>query len=537
VYLAGTFHSIDGASRNALAAVDAVTGALDPSIDVDTNGVIEALLISGSTLYVGGQFSTFGDLSRNGLAAIDLDTGAVDSSFAPSTTGTVFALADSGSELYVGGSFTFIAGAVRLNVAALDPTTGVPDPQFAPFTVEATATSTPFNAPVDALSLSGSRLVIGGAFTDVDGFPRNNIAAVDEITGSIESDFNPDTDAQVYSLAVSPAGLIYAGGGFTSAPRVQRVGLAAVNASTGALLDGFAPPITASATAVEVGDGHLYAATRLTRRGDDVIALDPVTGAQVPNFTVHVSGSISALLYAHGHLYVAGSFGSINGVRRRNLAAVDPATGAVDPAFGAVIGANHDVDSVASALAAQGDELYVGGTFSAVDHRPRSALAAVDAATGRLERFDAELADGYEGPTTVSALQPAGARLYIGGSFSQIGGLPRLDLAAVDSGSGAPDPWFRANTNGPVAALAQVDGALLIGGDFTQIAGHRHRFAAELDLATGDPAAGFQPDPNDEVSALLGAPDLVALGGAFTGLSGVLQQHLAMYPVTASAAP
>jgi len=52
----------------------------------------------------------------------------------------------------------------------------------------------------------------GGAFTSIGGRPRNCIAALDATTGAV-TDWNPDADGVVWSLAAS-ASTIYAGGGF-----------------------------------------------------------------------------------------------------------------------------------------------------------------------------------------------------------------------------------------------------------------------------------------------------------------------------------
>jgi hypothetical protein len=77
-------------------------------------------------------------------------------------------------------------------------------------------------------------------------------------------------------------------------------------------------------------------------------------------------------------LYVAGSFNTVNGVTKRKIASINPATGATVTGFTANAGA------AATALAATNTTLYVGGQFSTVNGAPRVGLAAVNGTTGAL---------------------------------------------------------------------------------------------------------------------------------------------------------
>jgi PKD repeat protein len=75
-------------------------------------------------------------------------------------------------------------------------------------------------------------------------------------------------------------------------------------------------------------------------------------------------------------LYVAGSFNTVNGVSKRKVASINPATGATVAGFTANAGAQ------ATALAATNTTLYVGGQFQTVNGAARVGLAAVNATTG-----------------------------------------------------------------------------------------------------------------------------------------------------------
>ncbi len=130
LYAGGTFTHVGGTARSNLAAIAVSTGqasAWDPSAD----GAVNALALSadGQTIYAGGAFSHMGGSVRSQLAALDAGGGllAWDPDLDNSGTGStappaVDALALSGSTIYVGGVFAHIGGQAHNYLAALDAT-------------------------------------------------------------------------------------------------------------------------------------------------------------------------------------------------------------------------------------------------------------------------------------------------------------------------------------------------------------------------------------------------------------------------------
>ena len=154
-------------------------------------------------------------------------------------------------------------------------------------------------------------------------------------------------------------------------------------------------------------------------------------------------------------------------------------------------------DGVTYAVRVVGATTFVGGKFSQViapdgTARARSNLAAFDTRTGALlDDFRADT----NGP--VRALASDGATLWVGGSYSSIGGVRRYRVAAVDVTSGAVRRAFRANANSNVYALDLRAGRLFLAGSFSTVAGASRGRAAAVDPArAGRPTGGTRgPTP------------------------------------------
>jgi trimeric autotransporter adhesin len=548
LYMGGYFAGIDGTGRNNAAAVNATTGALlnwNPNL----NGPVAALAVSGSTVYIGGQFSgsdsVNGTLTRNYLAAVDNASGAA-TGWNPSPSGDVDAITVSGSTIYVGGYFSSIGGQSRAYAAAVDASgsTDAWDPNP--------------NDPVYALAVSGSTVYLGGIFTQLGASTRETLGAVDGTSG-IATSWDPSPDGDVQSLAVSGT-TVYVGGYFNSIAGGTRNDLAAVNAD--GTLDSFDPELSGDVAAVDailpngsnvIAGGDFSTADGVTRNNAAAInAADGTVTAWNPN----ADSGVNAILTSGNTVYLGGSFGTVNGGTARNYAA------AVDATTGTVNGWNPDANAGVKALAISGNTIYLGGQFTEVGTFDVNYLAAVDATTGApdtswnpdpdgeiealalsgstlyiggsfgtingsLSQFNAAaVSTNGSGAVTawnpdpngyIDAIVPDGATVYLGGDFSTLAGVTsRKSLAAVDSEYGNANSW-NPDTNGSVNAMALSGNTLYVGGSFTTVNGTVDvSNAAAIDATTGI-ATGWNPDPNNQVFAVYAAPDgTIYLGGSFT---------------------
>ncbi len=182
-------------------------------------------------------------------------------------------------------------------------------------------------------------------------------------------------------------------------------------------------------------------------------------------------------------------------------------------------GANGRVTAIARA----GDRVYIGGSFTSVGGQPRGGLAALDAATGQL--VASWRADVTGGPVEALAASPDGGTLYVGGDFTAVGGTARRRLAAVSTAGGAVGPWRPAAAGGMVMALAAGAGRVYAGGRFTSIGGIARPYLAAL--STDGAVLGWDPRADASVRALALDGDRLYAAGDFHNIGGRAQRTIA----------
>ena len=241
VYIGGAFSSMTTITRNRLAAVTP-SGGLSTTFNPNLDNTVNALAVSGTTVYVGGAYgnacgagSSCGDtaVTRSRLAAFGTD-GTLDTTFNPNLNSTVNAMAVSGTTVYVGGTFTSAcstgsscgSSATRQRLAAFG-TDGSINSTFYP------SITTPSSA-VNAIATDGSAIYVGGSFLSVCGTSnssctsataRSRLAAFTS-AGALKT-WNPNANNTVNALAVSGS-TVYVGGSFASIGGATRSGLAAI---------------------------------------------------------------------------------------------------------------------------------------------------------------------------------------------------------------------------------------------------------------------------------------------------------------------
>jgi uncharacterized delta-60 repeat protein len=226
VLIGGDFDQLYGASpRNRIARLN-VDGTLDATFDPGTGAndeVLRLALQSDGKVLIGGRFTEVGGVARNRIARLNAN-GTLDATFDPGTgtNGTPWHLAlQPDGKVLIGGAFTEVNGVARNRIARLNAN-GTLDATFDPGTG---TNGTPWHL---ALQPDG-KVLIGGEFTEVDGVARNRIARLNA-NGTLDTTFNPGAGADyiVNSVSVQPDGKVLIGGWFTQVggeahPRIARL--------------------------------------------------------------------------------------------------------------------------------------------------------------------------------------------------------------------------------------------------------------------------------------------------------------------------
>lgn len=89
LYVAGSFGTVNGVSRKAVARLNPTTGAPIEAFTANGNGKVSELAVTNTTVYAGGRFTSINNVPRGGLAALDAITGEVRSDFVNNITGGI----------------------------------------------------------------------------------------------------------------------------------------------------------------------------------------------------------------------------------------------------------------------------------------------------------------------------------------------------------------------------------------------------------------------------------------------------------------
>ena len=210
--------------------------------------------------------------------------------------------------------------------------------------------------------------------------------------------------------------------------------------------------------------------------------------AGVPTPTWMPNDAVHALATDGTYVYLGGDFTSLHAptgpatATYTRLARINLKTGVADPGWTPTV----DGSVLSLALNSSGTALYLGGTFTTVDGQARANLAAVSTTgSGPVTSFN-------PGPNNrVQAILTDGSELVVGGAFTQIAGLKQPRLAKVMIPSGVLDTTFSPTIDGPVESMAAVPGqsAYAVGGNFATIDGTARNDIAIVTSSAGSPTS------------------------------------------------
>ena len=360
----------------AMASVaDAAVVGSKPIQSWQANGTVRVEVISGNTVYLGGSFTAMlpagstgsGAVTRNGAAAINLDTGALLPWNPNVTGGTVYAIETSGSNVYLGGSFTTVGGATNhKRIVEVDTVNGGIVSGFKP--------PTP-NKTVHGITVNGSNVYIGGAFTTMGGVSHPFVVKANAATGALDTSWAPVVDAEVHAIAVDSTGTrVILGGFFRTLNGASFIGVGAVDDSTGAT-------VSWAWHTADLQTFRPFQILRFTQDGNTLFGAGTGNGGELLKWNIAdgslswvagTNGNVVDMAVLDGIVYFGGHFQGYCGLvpgnnfctvqaTRDKLVALDEGTGALQswhPAVNTTLGVE--------ALAAGDKSLTVGGEFTKV---------------------------------------------------------------------------------------------------------------------------------------------------------------------------
>ncbi len=514
LYLGGRFNAASGQARAHLAAADTASGALLPW-DPDADGFVTDIAIDGPDVVVAGEFSTVGSVASPYLARVV--AGAADSAFLPLADGPVAGVVVDGGRYVVGGEFSTIGGAARSGLAAIDRVTAAAD-----------AWDPAPNGAVSSVAMTpAGEVAVGGSFTAVGGEQKRYAALVDSTTGdALASGFDPG--GPVLAIGVSSSTVLVAGD-FYVYGGVHRQNLAAVDLLSGAAISGFAADTDDAVRRVVIDstNNRLLVGGSFSTVGGvakaHFAAVDPVDGSIDANPVPAFDDTVYAIAVHGTDVYVGGDFTESDGVVRGRLIRFDATTGVVDGSF------TPRPDGQVRDIAPMTNGVMFAGVFGVVDTVNRARVAAVDF-TGALLPFDVGSVYTSHSPAFSVDLSADESMVYVAtGGWKSHGG---NRVRAFDATSGAL-LWDHAG-DGDAQAVFVNQGRVFVGShwDLVTDTGNACRRLCVFDAVTGDQDLSWTAKANSQLGVWVidAAANGLVIGGEFWQVGNVVQPSVAFLP-------
>ena len=536
VYAGGDFTFAGGTRANGIAHWD---GTAWHALGTGVEGVVTAIAVSGTDVYVAGTFFRVGTVPARGVARWDgtawhaLSDGGVTANI----QGTISSLAMIGDNLFVGGAYTIKTAAGTLqHIARWNRTTG------AWSGLDGGLENRFGSTRVNRLAVRDRVLYVGGLFSHAGtlGGIANNVAAWDDSLSrwsALGTTEDNGVNGQVTMLEIFEndvvAGGVFSIAGATRAAHIARWNIAAQQWNTyGAGLS------EEPATAMQTASALLVGAVFTDLAGKDHWVLRRWDGAAWST-PVAANGAVGDMVPVGNDYLMGGGFTSLDGVDFQYLAKLN---GSAWEEFAEPLGAGRFAE--VNAIAVDGDDVYVGGTFATVRGKAMNNIARWNRASNTWTPLGPDTANGVRGD--VYAIRIIGGNVYAAGFFGVAGDVRADNIARFITSENRWEPLRvpsspnRQGTDGAVYSLAW-DAAtpkhLHIGGAFTIAGGDTVMGMTRWDDAaqTWAPMAGGLE--NLYASITVDAMDFdgstLYVGGAFEPLHGSMKTVFARYAANA----
>jgi hypothetical protein len=246
-----------------------------------------------------------------------------------------------------------------------------------------------------------------------------------------------------------------------------------------------------------------------------------------------ISGSVQPYVYRmaiapNGDVYAGGQFASAGGLNATNIARWN---GVAWAPLGLGISASSSANIPIGAMALSGTNLYVGGGFTNAGGLNIKALARWNGASW------SAVGGGVDAPTNtyVGAILVDGSDMYVGGNFTNAGGLQVNRIAKWDGTSwSALGGGLLGNTNATVSAIIKRGSDFYVAGLFTNAGGVAATNIARWDGTNWHSVGnGLNSGTNSgAVYSLAADATSVYAGGQFSNAGGVSVTNIARWDGT-----
>ncbi len=573
IFAAGNFSTADGVASNNIARWN---GYSWEALGLGTDGTIHDLEIIGDDLYVGGEFSEAGGITANKIARYNttsnqwfrLGNVGNDGIGGAGEYSKVFSLEESSTgDLLVGGYFA-TAGLVSaraiaswnggswsamgsgLNSAVYDISVSGSLVAVGGRFTEAGGSSanrvaiwnganwsdlgTGIDGEVYAVSYSGSTLFVGGDFSNAGSSAANNIA---QWSGVLWSPLGSGTDKAVFSLNTLQDGTIIVGGNFETADGVNSPNIASYDSGTwqtaGGGVSSNHPGEGVFATAVVPasvsGIERVVAVGRFSQAGSSYAS--HIAELESGNWSSlsygarsGVNGPVRAILADGDDIYVGGYFTATGSAEANSVAIWDKTTSTWSEAGSGLLG------GAVLALAKDGSDIFAGGNFN--KNGNGSDLGGIAKFNGATWTPLESGISGGEFPMVYAVATGSGGDVFVGGNFELADGLVVNGIARWNDSS---QEWFNMGSgvsNGSVHAIKVVGSDVYVGGSFQYVDGNFIPHLAKWNSTNGWSAVSGGVD--DNVYALDEAGGELFVGGAFTQAGGLNANRIVKFNLSNS---
>ncbi len=524
LYVAGRFEyaGIKTGSWVGLRKSDAQPASANP---LAIEGDVHAAIADGAGgWYIAGNFKKVQGVARRNIVHI-LAGNLVDSQWNPDVNEAVYALTIHGGILYLGGAFSSVNGQARNRLAA-----------FQIGSQRLLELNPAFNGTVRTMAVDGKSIYVGGEFTKAGELSRNHLCSIDLKSYGL-TDWNPNINGIVHSLAIKgDKSVLYVGGGFGLAGTTKCLNFASYDLNSGQLTsfmprvgeNNLTPVYSMAITDNTLYVGGLFRGMMVGSEWKDlpsVVSFDLTTGRFRPWLAEYKVGQIFAIAVSEGRVYLGGKPS-----RDRGTSVV-----AVDALTGKALDWNPNPSGNINSITVEGDAVFLGGSFKAVQGRWQYGLASIDIRAGKMTDWQ-PLYYGYK----ADQLLIHGNRLY---ALSATNG-GNETVTVFDLRSGKRIDWYiwpsRFYELGNFRFIGAKDRYLYLSRHpvclscnyYSLIGGQSVENIVQVDTATGS-ATSWQPrpDPERQISKVTIKGEKMYLGGNYmTNHSS--QDDCSQYPVS-----